>query len=121
MTTATEKNIFGEPLPTKLQVGDILQGDFGYSMILPAFYKITDITKSGKSARVRRLSTRNSSSDGGWTGTCVPADEWWGPEEGKLHRIRLVNWGRGQEYAVTIRDHTFRLWDGTPKHFDHFD
>lgn len=115
MTTAT--NI------KKINKGTILEGDFGYSMSLPAFFMVTDITKSGKSVRVKRLATENTTSDGGWTGTCVPIPNAFHRNDNadKLYRIKRANWyGEPVEY-VTIRDHMFRIWDEKPAYFDHWD
>ena len=106
----------------KIQPGTILEGDFGYSMCLPAFYEVVSITASGKSAKVRRLRTQNKTSDGGWTGTCVPVP---GSAEGcdtETKRIKTASWDRTKPFEyVMIRDHMFSPWNGKAAYFDHWD
>lgn len=106
---------------TKIQIGDVLCGDFGCTMTLPAFYRVVSITPSGKSAKVRRLSAANSSSDGGWTGTCVPTDSF-SSSEIITCRIKRSSWSRGDKFEyVTIHNHMFTMWNGKPQYFDHWD
>ena len=106
----------------KIHEGDILFGDFGYSMTLPAFYLVTKVTPSGKSARVRRLATTNVTNDGGWTGTCVPDMGNFREDGDQMYRIKKARWDKRDPFEyVTIRDHYFRVWDGEPAYFDHWD
>ena len=107
---------------TKITPGTILEGDFGYSMTLPAFYEVVAITPSGKSAKVRRLRTANKTSDGGWTGTCVPVPGSAEGESTETKRIKIAAWDRRNPYEyVMIRDHMFSPWNGKAAYFDHWD
>lgn len=108
----------------RIEVGTILEGDFGATMQLPAFYKVVAITASGKSAKVRRMATANVTSDGGWTGTCVPDESCWHRADAGVEtkRIHLASWDCRNPYEyVTIRGHMFHPWDGEPAYFDHWD
>ena len=111
-------------IANKITEGTILEGDFGYSMSLPAFFVVTKVTASGKSAYVKRLATENTTSDGGWTGTCVPVIDKFHRNDNtdKLYRIKSARW-RGNDPCeyVMIRDHIFQIWDGEPAYFDHWD
>lgn len=114
------------------EVGDILEGDFGYSMILPVWYEVVKVTS--KQVTLKELSSIVVSHDGyGQAGVKKPnigvyKKNW----EGKEREIRALVKKHGgsyydkydnpkKKYYVTVDNHILDLWDGENKSFDTYD
>lgn len=102
----------------KISTGDILWGDFGWSMTIPVFYRVLGVTASGKSVKIARLESAVSTSDGGFSGTRVPLDTF-DDLRPKAYVKRIKSCERG-EY-VMFNDTRLTKWDGKPKYFDSLD
>ena len=114
------------------EVGDILEGDFGYNMILPVWYEVVKVTS--KQVTLKELSSIVVSHDGyGQAGVKKPnigvyKKDW----EGKEREIRALVKKHGgsyfdkydnpkKKYYVTVNNHILDLWDGENKSFDTYD
>ena len=96
-------------------VGDILFGDHGYSMELPTWYRVEKVTKT--QVVVTELEDKVVSSDAyGQSGYKMPSNC---TIPSRTYRCKVKSYN-GQEY-ITIRDNTFRLWDGSEKSFNYLD
>lgn len=102
-----------------LNVGDILVGEWHYTMTYPVWFKVTKVTdKQARAVRLRSVMVR--STDGGYNqqGYEAPAMEQRVGERGD-HVIRMTEYGlaTGSKYDY------FHLekWDGKPRWADHCD
>lgn len=93
-------------------VGDILAGTVGYSMVLPRFYKI--IKRTAKSFTVQRMESKIVSGhrNGQWEEV---ADEK-APLKGVPTNARIRKSG-----SVVVNDCYVHLWNGEPLHGDDMD
>lgn len=106
----------------KIKVGAILEGNAGYSMVLPVFYKVISITPSGKSAKIRRLHDVTVSTTDGFTGTKVPDANRFRDAETITRRIKVADYGFCDPYEyVSGPSCPLHVWDGRPRHFDYLD
>jgi len=106
------KNIEVNPEdPNTWQIGDILAGSYGYSMVLPRFFKV--IKKSAKQFTCIRLKGKIVSGhrNGQWQE--IATDE---PYDEKEYKGRINKWGR-----LKIDDISVQLWNGKPLHGDDLD
>ena len=114
------------------EVGDILEGDFGYSMVLPVWYEVVKVT--AKQATLKELASIVVSHDGyGQAGVKRPnigvyKKDW----DGKEKEVKaLVKKHKGswydkfddpkKKYYVVISNHIFDIWDGQDASFDTYD
>ena len=114
------------------EVGDILEGDFGYNMVLPVWYEVVKVTS--KQVTLKELSSIVVSHDGyGQAGVKRPnigvyKKDW----EGKEKEIRALvkkhnGWWNNrhqnpkENYYVVISNHIFDIWDGQDASFDTYD
>ena len=106
-----------------IKVGDILAGTWGYSMVIPCFYKVTKVTPTGcKVVQLKSVMVR--STDGGYNqqGYEMPTKEN-ESRDGKEVLARYIE--KYGEYKVgSSRDYTARYikkWDGQPIWADYCD
>lgn len=95
--------------PSTWEVGDIICGTAGYSMVLPRWFKI--IKRTNKQFTCVRLKGKvvSGHKNGQWQE--IPTDEEYDNEE---YKGRINKWGR-----LKIDDTSMHLWDGkTPLHGD---
>ena len=99
--------------PSTWEVGDILSGTFGYSMILPRFYKI--IKRTAKSFTVVRLEGKIVSGhrNGQWEE--IATDDLYDENEPPI-TARINKHG-----TVHVKDVYVTLWDGKPIYGDDMD
>ena len=90
-------------------------------MVIPVFYEVVGITASGKSAKIRRLDTKDTYTTDGFTGMKVPADTF-RSEVIETRRIKVAEWDWCDPYEyVSASSCNLRPWDGKPKHYDFLD
>lgn len=99
--------------PSGWQVGDILVGQWGYSMIIVDFYEIIKTTGSHKTFVLKKLKEKIVSGSG-MQGTSVPDEGKY--EDDKEIRARVNKYNR-----VKVDNAYLSLWNGEPVHFDHMD
>ena len=106
---------------TKLTKGDILAGDIGYSMELPVFYEVLDITPSGKSAIIRELATTAYPDDKyGQYGMLVPVRNTFARQsQNQTKRIKSSNYCG--EYVMVGYHHMLTKWNGEPLRYNYMD
>lgn len=105
-------------MKTTIKVGDILAGTWGYSMVIPCFYKVIKLTE--KRAKVIELGRRMVSDDGyGQRGYEVPTDypKDWGKEEQARPYKDGEYWLVGSRYSLRF----LSKWDGKPIWADYMD
>lgn len=102
-----------------VKVGDILVHSFGYNCTLVDFYKIVNVTKSGKSIKIRKLNSKMTSHDGyGQAGKVVP-DETFSNNEILTKRIVPSEYFG---YMIKINDYSHAYpWDGKEVSFNSYD
>lgn len=105
-------NAITDYTPTgELKIGTIIVYDLGYSMTLPHFAIIESFTPSGKSARIREMSTNFIPDDRyGQTGYKVPV-----APTGEIKTCRIK-----KDY-VAVDGHWSREWNGRPERYDTMD
>jgi len=98
-----------------MKTGDILETDFGATMQLPVFYKVTKVTP--KTVSMNRLVSTSVDGDG-MIGHCVPTDvEDTDRYCGKMTaRIRE----NGTAWSAKNRLH-FHPYNGKPAYYNHMD
>jgi hypothetical protein len=112
------------------EVGDILEGDFGYSMILPVWVQV--ISKTAKTVTVRRLEDKVVSHDGyGQAGTKRPIPnsfaKGWGDSYEEKKCIVKKGYNRDKsdnpkkDYFILFEGKILRIWDGEDRDFDTYD
>ena len=112
------------------EVGDILEGDFGWSMILPAWVEV--MSKTNKMVTVRRLKSKVISHDGyGQAGTKMPIPgdyetDWNGDYREKRCLVkkgynRTPDPDPKKNYIIDYDGKMFQIWDGKAADFDTYD
>ena len=111
------------------EVGDILFGDTGYSMVLPTWYEIVRVTP--KQVTAKELCDITVSHDGyGQAGVKKPnlgvyQKEWNGSDRKATAMVKKHSHSNSsnpkENYYVTIDGHVFDIWDGENKSFDTYD
>lgn len=95
-------------------VGTVITYDVGWSMILPKFALI--VRRTPKTITTVGLPTTKQDTDGyGFTGYEQPVTSVYVPEDvrGSLSRL-----GR---HGFSVDGHPARIWDGSPRYYDHMD
>lgn len=103
--------------PQEVEVGDILECNWGYSMSLVDYYKVIERKKA--SIKLAKLETKIVSGDGG-RGTCIPTDKTKPDQyvDGKLFRI---GYKYDNKVVCSVNGHSCCYWDGKPGSFDTWD
>ena len=103
--------------PQEVEVGDILECNWGYSMSLVDYYKVIERKKA--SIKLAKLETKIVSGDGG-RGTCIPTDKTKPDQyvDGKLFRI---GYKYDNKVVCSVNGHSCYYWDGKPGSFDTWD
>ena len=112
------------------EVGDILEGDFGWSMILPAWVEV--MSKTNKMVTVRQLKSKVISHDGyGQAGTKMPIPgqyekDWNGNYREKRCLVkkgynRTPDPNPKKNYIIDYDGKIFQIWDGEASDFDTYD
>lgn len=111
------------------EVGDILEGDFGYSMILPVWVQV--VSKTAKTVTVRRLEDKVVSYDGyGQAGTKLPIpnsfSKGWGDSYEEQRCIVKKGYRTGESdpkkrYFIDFQGKMMNIWDGEARDFDTYD
>ena len=105
----------------QIKIGDILAGTWGYSMVIPAFYKVVNVTE--KRLRLIALPKKMvGTADGGYGQQCyeVPEDVDTirvNGKEGVLARPWKGWWLVGSKYGLRM----LKKWDGQPVYADYCD
>ena len=101
-----------------VSVGDIFCYSWGYSMTLVNFYQVVELTKSGKSCKVREVAQKTVSGDAGYQGKVVAIKDQYIAETSGLKRLKfskgyptLFNEDHGRAYK----------WNGEPMNFNKMD
>ena len=100
-----------------VEVGDILECNWGATMSLVDYYKVIERKKS--TIKLASLKTQNISGDG-WAGTCIPTEETIRDQyvDGKLFRI---GYKYDNKVVCSVNGHSVYYWDGKPGSFDRND
>lgn len=97
----------------RIEIGDIIEWDSGYTMILPHFGRVDGFTPSGKSVYLTMLDNQIVEDDGyGQSGTVIP-----GCETGQSQTCRIDPDGN----LVYVNHRIAHKWDGQPATFDTYD
>lgn len=102
------------------EVGDILTYTWGYGMIIPEFYIITE--RKPSSIKVERLEEIKEYGRDGSYGTCMPATERKeSKNNGKLFRLFKPKADYMNDVVCKIEYGYARFWDGRPANYDYND
>ena len=104
---------------TKVKVGDIFHCSWGYDMTINDYYQVVDLTPSGKSVRVRKLSKERVQSGEYFQGREMPIKDDFATDNILTKRLGIDYAGRPD---IKITSYSWaRLWDGESNHFNHMD
>lgn len=102
-----------------LETGAVVFKSWGYSMVLPTWWKVLKGAAPGKFAVIQQLESKLESHDGyGQQGKKVPTDQLsshYGPEKRKVYHYGNASVGVGTDHGVA------ELWDGKAKWYDSCD
>lgn len=96
-----------------MKKGDILYSEWGYEQTNVDFYKVVNISKSGKTAIIVELESKKTYT-GDMRGEIVPSDMV--KEGAEKIRRKIKNYGWGDFIDLTSYE-SARLWNGKPKEF----
>ena len=106
-------------MSTQLKVGDILYSSWGYDQTNIDFYKVLEITKSGKSAKIQMVDQKITRQAGFMCEYVIPNPSVVHPHNKNIltKRIREYN---GKPYLSLTNYSGAQLWDGEEKYQSHY-
>ena len=103
----------------QIKVGDILAGTWGYSMVIPAFFRVVKITP--KRIKVVEYDGVMVSSPDGYNQQGYEMPDWDKPQGERIATL-LEDWGEPAVRVASSAGHVYaRLWDGQPVWADYCD
>lgn len=99
-----------------MKKNDILYCEWGYEQTNIDFYKVIDVSKSGKTVTVIELESKKDYT-GDMTGETMPVDT---VKEGAREIKRRVKAGYNGEYIDVSSFEFARLWNGKPMYFTQY-
>lgn len=121
------KNLFPNYNPNKntVDIGDIFYDSWGYDQTNIDFYQVFSVSPSGKSARVRKIASRNLGEDGFMSNKVIPEPGKiieslsFQPGEKSNLRINKPAWANGEIYLGSGR-HSLSRWEGNAMTESHY-
>lgn len=104
---------------TNIEKGDILVSKCGYNCTLVSFYKVVDLTPSGKSAKIIQLKNKFVEDDGyGQAGTVIPSNEKFNDKI----LTKRIDKSSGNTDILKINNYEYAyIWDNKPVYFNSYD
>tara|TARA_R100001163_G_scaffold61955_1_gene52328 strand:- start:1100 stop:1501 length:402 start_codon:yes stop_codon:yes gene_type:complete len=117
----------------KVKVGDIFVQATGYTVSRNRFYQVFNVSPSGKTVKVARIESEVVTNEGNFSGTEVPVEMAWIPEnkwlQARVVEIEQPVWDENDNVEIVnqpalkfpYEDSKGKVWDGKAKSFCHTD
>lgn len=100
-----------------IKVGDIFVSSWGWEQTNVDFYKV--VGKTAARIKVVKIGKRNTTSDGGWTGTSMPEPNTILSSKPTIKKVSAGWRGDGASFDVSSYA-SASLWDGKPESFSSY-